>query len=66
MSINRSSTADQDERPFIRCSACKKLAKCYRGPLTKIVQTEAGPFEHHAWYCPTCLAAMVGEALRDS
>ena len=56
---------EQDKRQFIRCTSCKQLRHCYRGPLTKVVETEAGPFEHWMWLCETCFAAIVGEALRD-
>jgi hypothetical protein len=59
-------TDAQDERPFIRCTACRKFAKCYRGPLVKVVDDGVGnQWEHWAWYCVTCLAAIVGEALRE-
>lgn len=55
----------QDKRPWIKCSHCKQLALCYRGQVTKVVETEAGPFTHWAWICATCFSAMVGEALRE-
>ena len=53
-----------DERPFIRCSSCKKLAKCYRGALRKEVDDGAGnKWLHWDWYCGKCLTLLIDEAL---
>lgn len=57
------SDGSQDKRPWIRCFSCKKLRPCYRGPLLKVVDTEAGPFEHYRWTCQPCMDAWVFAAL---
>jgi hypothetical protein len=57
----------QDERPFIRCTACRKLSKCYRGRLLKVVDDGVGnQWETFEWLCPRCLTAIIDTALADS
>jgi hypothetical protein len=57
----------QDERQFIRCSACKRLAKCYRGPeLASVTDEHGNVWQHWTYWCNTCMAVVVGEALRQS
>ena len=65
MSIHRGPpNGAQDERHFVRCSHCQKLAKCYRGPLVKVVVDEHGSeWPHWKWACASCMAAIVQEAL---
>lgn len=63
MSVNRGPT-DQDERPTLRCSICREMRPCYRGPLVSTVQVGDVTFENIRWYCSSCLGAKVAEALR--
>ena len=63
MPINRG-PSDIDERPFVRCTDCQKLLKCYRGRLLKQVTNEHGTWEHFEWLCSGCLGARVTRALQ--
>lgn len=57
----------QDERPFIRCTGCKELRKCYRGSLRKVVDDGVGNKWHHwDWWCDRCLTLLVDEATNGS
>lgn len=55
----------QDNKPWVRCRSCGKLRPCYRGPLEKVVETEAGDFEHWRWLCVPCFQSQVDTALHQ-
>ena len=70
MSIDRGpdwmpTDGSQDRRPVVKCSACGVYANCYRGPLLKVVENERGVWETYFWTCASCMAELVGAALRN-
>jgi hypothetical protein len=56
----------QDERTWIRCSHCKQLRKCYRGPEQASTKDDVGNiWRHFEWLCVSCFAVTVAEAIRE-
>lgn len=56
----------QDKRTTVRCSGCQQMRECYRGPLLKEIVNALGTWQQWTWLCEGCMAAIVGEALRES
>jgi hypothetical protein len=73
MSINRGPSdplptdGSQDKRPYIRCSSCLHLDRCYRGPeLTATTDDVGNTWQHWMWLCGTCMSVIVDHALRQA